>query len=74
MLGGVGGCGGRGVVTAGAAAGSVALLAFGLDSVIDGSASAILVWRFRRELHQAGHPGHAERTAARALGRARPRN
>lgn len=54
-------------VAAGAAAGSAALLAFGLDSVIDGSASAILVWRFRRELHQVGHPRHGERTAARAV-------
>ena len=54
-------------VTAGAITGSVALLAFGLDSVIDGSASAALVWRFRLELRRTGHPGHAERTAARVV-------
>ena len=51
---------------AGAATASVALLPFGLDSVIDGSASAVLVWRFRLELRQAGLPRHAERQAARA--------
>ncbi len=54
-------------VAAGAATASVALLAFGLDSVIDGSASAVLVWRFRLELRQAGLPGHGERKAARAV-------
>jgi divalent metal cation (Fe/Co/Zn/Cd) transporter len=54
-------------VAAGAVTGSLALLAFGLDSVIDGSASAVLVWRFRLELRQAGHPGHGERKAARAV-------
>ncbi len=45
-------------VVAGAATASVALLAFGLDSVIDGSSSGVLVWRVRRELHRAGRPGH----------------
>jgi divalent metal cation (Fe/Co/Zn/Cd) transporter len=54
-------------VAAGAVTGSLALLAFGLDSVIDGSASAALVWRFRLELRRAGRPVHAERTAARAV-------
>jgi hypothetical protein len=55
-------------VAAGAITGSLALLAFGLDSVIDGSASAVLVWRFRLELRQAGRPGRAERMAARGGG------
>lgn len=54
-------------VAAGAITGSLALLAFGLDSVIDGSASAALVWRFRLELRRAGYPVHAERTAARVV-------
>ncbi len=54
-------------VAAGAVAASVALLAFGLDSVIDGAASAVLVWRFRLELRQAGRPGLGERMAARAV-------
>jgi divalent metal cation (Fe/Co/Zn/Cd) transporter len=57
-------------VTAGAVTGSLARLAFGLVSVIDGSASAILVWRFRLELRRAGRPEHAERIAARAVGTA----
>jgi divalent metal cation (Fe/Co/Zn/Cd) transporter len=57
-------------VAAGAITGSLALLAFGLDSVIDGSASGILVWRFRLELRRAGHPGRAERVAARFVGAA----
>jgi divalent metal cation (Fe/Co/Zn/Cd) transporter len=43
------------------------LLAFGLDSVIDGSASAALVWQFRLELRRAGHPVRAERVTARVV-------
>jgi divalent metal cation (Fe/Co/Zn/Cd) transporter len=54
-------------VAAGAVTGSLALLAFGLDSVIDGSASAALVWRFRLDLRRAGRLVHAERTAARIV-------
>jgi divalent metal cation (Fe/Co/Zn/Cd) transporter len=54
-------------VTAGTVTGSVALLAFGLDSVIDGSASAVLVWRFRLELRRASHPVRTERAAARVV-------
>jgi divalent metal cation (Fe/Co/Zn/Cd) transporter len=57
-------------VAAGAISGSLALLAFGLDSVIDGSASGILVWRFRLELRRTGHPEHAERVAAKVVGAA----
>jgi divalent metal cation (Fe/Co/Zn/Cd) transporter len=46
-------------VAAGAATASVALLAFRLDSVIDGSASAVLVWRFRLELRvEIGRHAH----------------
>jgi divalent metal cation (Fe/Co/Zn/Cd) transporter len=54
-------------VAAGALTGSVAPLAFGLDSVIDGSASGVLVWRFELELRRAGRADHAERVAARAV-------
>jgi divalent metal cation (Fe/Co/Zn/Cd) transporter len=57
-------------VAAGAITGSLALLAFGLDSVIDGSASGMLVWRFRLELRRTGHPGRAERRAAKIVGAA----
>jgi divalent metal cation (Fe/Co/Zn/Cd) transporter len=57
-------------VAAGAVTGSLALLAFGLDSVIDGTASGVLVWRFRLELRDTGRPGHAERVAAKAIGAA----
>jgi divalent metal cation (Fe/Co/Zn/Cd) transporter len=51
-------------VAAAVAAGSVALLAFGLDSVIEGLASIIVVWRFTggRTLSQT-----AERRAQRAV-------
>lgn len=58
---------GTAAVAAGTITGSVALLAFGLDSVLDGSASGVLVWRFRLELRQEGPPDHAERTAARVV-------
>jgi divalent metal cation (Fe/Co/Zn/Cd) transporter len=60
-------------VLAGLASGALALVAFGLDSVIDGAASATLVWRLRMELR---HPGaavsadRAERVAARMVGAA----
>lgn len=58
-------------LTAGVVTGSLALLAFGLSSVIDGSASAVLVWRFRRELGETGHSSrdlhHVERIATRAV-------
>ena len=54
-------------MAAGAITGSVALLAFGLDSVIDGSASGVLVWRFRLEVRGAGRADHAEVVAAGAV-------
>ena len=43
--------GGRGATAliAGLVVGSVALVGFGADSIVDGSASAVLVWRFRAE-------------------------
>jgi len=51
-------------VTAGLAAGSVALIAFGLDSLIELAAGTVVVWRFtgaRLEAHDA------ERRAQRAI-------
>lgn len=69
-------------VVAGLAGGALALVAFGLDSVIDGSASAVLVWRLRTELRgsaggaDGGDDGNgaaadgAERLATRAVGAA----
>jgi divalent metal cation (Fe/Co/Zn/Cd) transporter len=57
-------------VVAGTAGGSLALLAFGLDSVIDGTASAVLVWRFRQDLARVGGSGDAERVAVRVVGAA----
>jgi divalent metal cation (Fe/Co/Zn/Cd) transporter len=56
---------GGAAVVAGAIAASTALVGFGLDSLLDGGASAVLVWRFREELH--GHP-HSHRLEQRAAG------
>ena len=53
---------------AGLVSGSVALIGFGADSVVDGSASAVLVWRFRTERSGAGHADVVERRAARVVG------
>ena len=46
------------------ATGSLALIGFGINAVVDSSVSVLLIWRFRAEEH-----GHAER-AARAEARA----
>jgi divalent metal cation (Fe/Co/Zn/Cd) transporter len=52
---------------AGLASSSVALVAFGANSVLDATASAVLVWRFRHE--RAGGDAHlVERRAAVAVG------
>lgn len=51
----------------GAWAGSIALVGFGLDSVIEVSAAAILVWRLRTELSGRPHEA-AERRARRFVG------
>jgi divalent metal cation (Fe/Co/Zn/Cd) transporter len=47
-------------ITAGVLAGSIALVAFGLDSVIEGVASLVIVWRF------SGARLHSERAEQRA--------
>ncbi len=54
-------------VVAGLAASSVALVGFGANSILDGTASGVLVWRFRRERAGAG-VGAVEHRAAIAVG------
>jgi divalent metal cation (Fe/Co/Zn/Cd) transporter len=56
--------GGAAVVSA-IASGSLALIGFGVNAIVDSSASAVLVWRFRAEL--AGHSGRAQRGEQLAL-------
>lgn len=55
-------------VVAGVLLGSVALLGFGADSIVDGSASAVLVWRFNAEREGASNAASVERRAARVVG------
>jgi divalent metal cation (Fe/Co/Zn/Cd) transporter len=55
-------------VVAGVAASSVALVGFGANSVLDGSASAVLVWRFRHEHMGTADADAVERRAALAVG------
>jgi divalent metal cation (Fe/Co/Zn/Cd) transporter len=62
--------GGAAVATA-VSTGSLSLVGFGINAVVDSSASAVLVWRFRAEA--AGHSAraqHAERLALRLAGAA----
>src|SRR4051795_2706348 len=49
-------------VTSGLVAGSVALVGFGLDSVVEGSSGLIILWQFRHPL-----PESRERRALRLL-------
>jgi divalent metal cation (Fe/Co/Zn/Cd) transporter len=53
---------------AGLVVASVALIGFGADSIVDGSASAVLVWRFSAERSGARHADVVERRAARLVG------
>jgi len=58
-------------VTAGALAGSVALIAFGVDSFVETTSGAVLWWRLRAELTGGNDPERIEcieRLAARAAG------
>jgi divalent metal cation (Fe/Co/Zn/Cd) transporter len=55
-------------ITAGLMTGAVALVAFGADSITDGSASAVLVWRFNRERSIAHDLDRIERRATQAIG------
>jgi len=54
-------------LAAGAYAGSVSLVGFGLDSVIEVASGAALLWRLRRDLDRARRE-RAERTALRIVG------
>jgi len=52
-------------VTAGILAGSIALVAFGIDSAIEGFASLVIVWRFTgRRLLSEGAERHAQKLVA----------
>jgi divalent metal cation (Fe/Co/Zn/Cd) transporter len=53
---------------AGLVVGSVALIGFGADSIVDGAASAVLVWRFGAEKAGAINVDVVERRAARLVG------
>lgn len=55
-------------VAAGLAAGSVALIGFGLDSVAEGASAGVLVWRLRTEASGRRTPEEAERRAIRLVG------
>jgi divalent metal cation (Fe/Co/Zn/Cd) transporter len=55
-------------LVAGLVVGSVALIGFGADSIVDGSASAVLVWRFGAEKAGASSVDVVERRAARLVG------
>ncbi len=56
--------GGAAVATA-ISTGSLSLIGFGINAVVDSSASAVLVWRFRAE--EAGHAERAQRAERLAL-------
>jgi divalent metal cation (Fe/Co/Zn/Cd) transporter len=54
-------------LVAGLAAGSVALVGFALDSVIEASSASVLVWRLRSESSGNRSPEDAERRAIRLV-------
>jgi len=52
-------------IAAGVAAGSIALVGFGLDSAIEGFASVIIIWRFTgRRIHSAAAEDRAQKLVA----------
>ena len=51
-----------------AASGSLALAAFGLESLVDGAASGVLVWRFRTERRDAARGEEIEQKARLLVG------
>ena len=57
-------------IGSGILAGSIALVGFGLDSVIEVAAASMLVWRLRKEQVEGGVGDHseAERRALRVVG------
>jgi divalent metal cation (Fe/Co/Zn/Cd) transporter len=48
--------------------GSLALVAFGLESIVDAGASGVLVWRFRVEGRKPDRGAHVEQRARRVIG------
>lgn len=54
-------------IAAGLAAGSVALLGFGLDSVVEASSAAVLIWRLKTEHSRNRTAEEAERRAIRLV-------
>ncbi|MDQ4143708.1 MAG: cation transporter [Actinomycetota bacterium] len=54
-------------IAAGVAAGSVALVGFGLDSVVEASSATILIWRLRSEQSGRRTAEEVERKAVRAV-------
>ncbi|HWL65094.1 MAG TPA: cation transporter [Actinomycetota bacterium] len=54
-------------ITAGVAAGSVALIGFGLDSLVESASALILVWRFKTEARGARTSEEAERRAVKLV-------
>lgn len=55
-------------IVAGLLAGSIALVGFGASSVVDGSASIVLIWRFHTERSEPHRVEQVEHLAARAIG------
>lgn len=55
-------------VTAAVAAGSRALIGFGLDSGIESISAAVLLWRLGAEIRDPERAEHVERVALRAIG------
>jgi divalent metal cation (Fe/Co/Zn/Cd) transporter len=53
---------------AGIAAGSVALVGFGLDSVAEGASAGVIVWRLRSEVSGRRTPEEAEKRAIKLVG------
>lgn len=54
-------------LTAGIAAGSVALVGFALDSIVEASSGGILIWRLRAEAHGGRPAEELERRAIRLV-------
>ncbi len=54
-------------MAAGIAAGSVALIGFALDSLIESSSASILIWRLRAEAHSGRTAEDVERKAIRLV-------
>lgn len=53
-------------VVAGLAAGSIALVGFGLDSIVEGTSGGVMIWRLRRERAAPGEREAIEQTEQRA--------